>query len=87
MLTPEEQRDLDGVHGALSLATAYHHGDANTVMAVMKLHQQDAVPLVLGLLGAFDSLLRSVPGEPTEILAILRSVAFQAEAAHGGEQP
>lgn len=86
MLTPDEQRDIDGVHSALTIAEAWHRGDMNTVKAVMQLHQHDASPLVLGVLTAFDSLLRAVPGEPTEIFGILRSVAFQAEAIHGGEE-
>lgn len=81
-MTPEaqRQRDIDGCHAAITATAAYHHGDMNTVRAVMEMHRGDGVPLLLGLLAMLDSLLRSVPGEPDEILAILRNVALQAEA-------
>lgn len=78
-MTPDDRRDLDGVHAALTAIEGYHRGDMNTVRAAIALHKDDGTPLLLGVLAAFDSLLRSVPGEPEEILRLLRGVAMDAE--------
>lgn len=81
-LTPEEQRDMDGVQSAITLATAWLDRDMNTVQAILQMYRGDGVPLVTGLAAAFDSLLQSVPGDPHEILRLLRSVALQTEAGN-----
>ncbi|MGV0732861.1 hypothetical protein [Mycolicibacter sinensis] len=82
-LSPEEQRDMDGVHSAITLATAYLDRDMNTVQAILQMYRHDGVPLITGLAAAFDSLIRSAPGDPHEILQLLRGVALQTEAGGG----
>ncbi|BBX11128.1 hypothetical protein MNVM_02090 [Mycobacterium novum] len=82
-MTPEAQAEIDGIHAALTAATAYHDGNMGALQAILTMHRTDALPLVFGLLGAFDSLLRSVPGEPHEILQILRNVVLRTEAGGG----
>lgn len=79
-MTTPRQLTIDGVHAALSILEAYHRHDFNTIKAVLEVNRDSGTALVLGLAASFDTLLRSVPGKPSEILEILRTVAYQVEA-------